>query len=1135
MDESSELPPPYPHPQVLTLLEAAGDAVLETLETNPEAALRLFQDALDTARALGDRTGESLARFEAGWILLYMGDLESGLAHLEAGLPFIRRAEAPPKLAASLTGIGEAYLASGRPHQALPLLEEALALLPHAPESKRALMLFCAGQACKGTGQLERALDFFKAALAWLPVTDEPSQIEIRRHLAWIYCNMGLPLEAVPLLEEVLSRLDPDDEQGQAEVSFDLGIVYCNIGEAKQALPCMERVVAWRRKYAGASDLAMALCCLGNLYLRRQPEKAVPVLEEALSLLDGGDEEMQAGILSLMDEARSSVRPPRPTIEQMEQASSPSDLFYPSTEEYLAQLVKRAQEESGDKQPWVEMMHSAGLACREKGHLRLALAFYEASVPFIGGVEDKRAAGAFLNNAGLFHGRMGQPREALKLLHKALEMDRAAGNKQGEAATLGNIGDHYRDTGQIDEALRHYEISLEMHRALGNKSGEATMLNNIGALCYTRDPEKALACLKESLVLLRQIGDKRKELLTLDTLFQLSFDQNKIEDAFSYLAESQPLQQELGDLGIVASSRSLLGLFLGATGDLEAAEQAYQDALRLYIRLGDRREQANTLDSIAAIKDAQGYPDEAERNYKAGLAMLEEMREDLGGLSRAKISFLQSNLHIYHSYIRFLLKHRKEAVAFAWAQRIKARGLLDLMAGGKVDISQGLSSEERQREQELTRLVQQLSLDQAEGDLAQAQSERQAFLDRLYVRHPELALKRAARTITLDEMAGFVLADAALLEYVVLGPAHPLDERHGSDCVVLFCVTREGGEAVVKAYPIEKTREELEDECKYLHRLCNGEYGLVPEVVDDQARELYEWLIAPPAQQLAGKRQLIVCPDGPMWGLPFHALRSPSGPAGSDQFLIERFEVSYAYSATAAWAAAKSRDAKAPHPASTMMVMAMPQLTFREHLAEETGDEARSPLQDLGPLPNTLREAEAIQASFPDAVVRIEARAQKAIALRKGGRFRYLHFATHGVLNDAAPLESYIVLAAPAGGSLADSLLTAREIFDLNWNAEMVVLSACHTAGGQEQGGEGLVGLTWALLVAGVPTQVVSQWAASDAHTVDLMAKFYAGIKAGKAKGAAWREAMLALMREEDGRRVHPFYWAPFVLLGDPR
>ena len=158
-------------------------------------------------------------------------------------------------------------------------------------------------------------------------------------------------------------------------------------------------------------------------------------------------------------------------------------------------------------------------------------------------------------------------------------------------------------------------------------------------------------------------------------------------------------------------------------------------------------------------------------------------------------------------------------------------------------------------------------------------------------------------------------------------------------------------------------------------------------------------------------------------------------------------------------------------------------------------------------------------------------RAEKAVVALN------LHFATHGFLNDAAPLLSSIVLAQPdkcdPKAGKEDGFLTAREVFDLQLQSDLVTLSACNTGRGGIRTGEGMVGLSWAFFVAGVPTQVVSQWSVDDAATAQLMRGFYTRLKAGEAKSQALRHAALAHQQETAHR--HPYYRAPFILMGDWR
>jgi CHAT domain-containing protein len=148
---------------------------------------------------------------------------------------------------------------------------------------------------------------------------------------------------------------------------------------------------------------------------------------------------------------------------------------------------------------------------------------------------------------------------------------------------------------------------------------------------------------------------------------------------------------------------------------------------------------------------------------------------------------------------------------------------------------------------------------------------------------------------------------------------------------------------------------------------------------------------------------------------------------------------------------------------------------------------------------------------------------------------RILHFATHGVLNNASPMYSHLVLAQ--GDRNEDGLLEAWELTQMDLRADLVVLSACETARGRFGAGEGVIGLSWAMFVAGAPATVVSQWKVESASTRELMLGFHqrltASSKTKMTKAEALRQAALKLMNNPGSG--HPFYWAGFVLVGDGR
>jgi CHAT domain-containing protein len=190
-------------------------------------------------------------------------------------------------------------------------------------------------------------------------------------------------------------------------------------------------------------------------------------------------------------------------------------------------------------------------------------------------------------------------------------------------------------------------------------------------------------------------------------------------------------------------------------------------------------------------------------------------------------------------------------------------------------------------------------------------------------------------------------------------------------------------------------------------------------------------------------------------------------------------------------------------------------------------------------LEDSDREVRQVAGLFPPSSSRLllrddarEAELKRSTDLR---RARYVHFATHGLLDERDPQYSGLVLTLERGTketSPEDGLFQVYEIFGLELSADLVVLSACQSGLGKEIRGEGLVGLTQAFFYAGAPSVMVSLWSVADRSTADLMVSFYGQLAAGSGKAEALRQAKLELRRNE--RFGHPYYWAPFVLVGRP-
>jgi CHAT domain-containing protein len=275
----------------------------------------------------------------------------------------------------------------------------------------------------------------------------------------------------------------------------------------------------------------------------------------------------------------------------------------------------------------------------------------------------------------------------------------------------------------------------------------------------------------------------------------------------------------------------------------------------------------------------------------------------------------------------------------------------------------------------------------------------------------------------------------------------------------------------------------------------DANFSQLKRAADAQLASLYQQIFAPIETEL--KQKLVVIPHGLLHYVPFHALRD------GDTYLLDRFEVSYAPSTTVLRLCCESRKQRKPY----------------------SDDIAGNKMVALGVtepgIPAVNDEIESLALLFPGAVTLLGNQATRDNLLRFAPNARFLHLASHGQFRSDNPMFSYL--------KLVDCQLNFYNLLDLKLGAELVTLSACQTGVNTISPGDELHGLMRGFLHAGAPSLVASLWAVSDRSTSELMKIMYAGIQNGNAKRAALRDAQLAI-KDEYG---HPYYWAPFILMGD--
>lgn len=798
-------------------------------------------------------------------------------------------------------------------------------------------------------------------------------------------------------------------------------------------------------------------------------------------------------------------------------------------------------EEIGDRKTAAHILNNLGNAYAETGRDELGLETLRKSLVLSQEIGDKVTQEQALNNIATMYIDVGRYAEALEYLQKSLKMIEEIGtgrDPQGLAIKLQNIGLVYRRQGRPDQALVYYEKSLRLMEELGDKFGIANLQNNIGvAWKSTPDYERALEWIQKALSGYEAIkakgGVARCENNIGDTYRLLGRHQLALE----HLQKSLQLREETRDRTGVSLTLINLGRLYKAQGRSEETLTVSKRAEKIAEDANDPEVLWNAQELIGIAQQSLGQPAEARRYFLASIDTVERLRREVAG-GQQQQTYLENRLGPWLGMVNLLISQKNYSEALAFAERSKARVLLDTLQGGRAHLRESLSTEEHQTEktQRLklvalnSQLTSELRRDKSDttrvaalrSDIEKARLEYEALETGLFAAHPELRFRRGeASIITTDEM-GRLLKDttSALIEYVV-----------GEDHTYLFVITRSqsAGELQVRAYTIPVRKEVLARQTETFRvQLANRDLGF-----SATGHKLYDLLVRPAQAQLNGKTNLVIVPDEKIWELPFQALLTENG-----QYLIEKSSVSYAPSLTVLGEMSRHRSRNTPGPDSTKSAYSL--LAFgNPDIGKETIDKALMTVSDekLAPLPQAEKEARALGqlygASRSKVYIGADAREDRFKA--EASQARVLHFATHGILNNTSPMYSHLALSQ--GSAEEDGLLEAWELMQMDLHADLAVLSACETARGRFGPGEGMIGLTWALFMAGVPSTLVSQWKVDSASTRELMVNFHQLSRSsdpstrGIAKAEALRRAALKVMKNPTTR--HPFYWAGFVLVGD--
>ncbi len=788
-------------------------------------------------------------------------------------------------------------------------------------------------------------------------------------------------------------------------------------------------------------------------------------------------------------------------------------------------------------------MDNLGLTQSRLQRSDAALESLNRSVALFETLEHKGELVAPLNEICIQYKNRGEFRRALPVCERALAEANQSRNDTSIARTHTNLSNVYNGLGNFRAATQSLRIALEITRKLGLEREQGLVLNNLGSTYFeAHDDAMALSYVEQSLaikekrndpqlatsvmnlgVIYESMGDSVKAGLAYDRALKLctrpeqmdtrvritynygnmEYHHHQLDAASHHLEEAIQLAESIGDNTDANAARLVLGEIAEETGDHDTAVQYSRMAIEFARQAGDSAMLMTALDLSGVALHSQEKHAEAEKAFLEGIQLTEQLREQLPGDRMGSVHFMNAQTSVFHHMILLQLDLKHTDAALAYAERHKARSLLDVLANGGSGITKAMDAQDQDRESALKQVLTRLN-DQILGEshrpspdrkriadltalLEKARTEYRAFESQLYAAHPQLKVQRVAfePVRPADLIASLPDRKAALLEYVI-----------AEGQIYLFVLTRGAGASPdLRVYHLATPLPALlRDARSFRRKVAERDLGY-----SQLALSLYRHLLAPAAAQLRGKTTLVLSPDEALWQLPFQALQSEP-----DHYLLQDFALTYTPSLSVL------HEMQKLHP-------------------ERRAANSRVLAMQAAQLPSARREIEGVREVYGPAHTQVysPAQADEVHMRRNTGSFQVLHIAAHGFFEDSNPMNSYLLLAKD--GKPEAGMLETRGLMDLNLRANLVVLSGCETGRGSAGSAEGMIGMSWALFIAGSPSLVASQWKVESSATTQLMLGFHGNLKT-TGKAVALQQAALAVMKNPIYR--HPFYWSGFVLMG---
>ncbi|MEW6736719.1 MAG: tetratricopeptide repeat protein [Acidobacteriota bacterium] len=976
--------------------------------------------------------------------------------------------------------------------------------------------------------------------------------------------NAETSLKAIEKYKQALSFFRAiEDHSGEALTLIGIGSIYDSLGEKQKALDFYNEALPIIKAVGDRYEEAATLNNIGAVYdSQGNKQKALDFYNEALPIIRAiGDRRGEAATLNNIGFAYDSLGEKRKALDYYNQALS------------IIRVV-------GDRYAEIITLNNIGGVYNSQGEKQKALDYYNEALPIIKITKDRRGEAVTLNNIGLVYDSQGEKQKALDCYIQALTIMKTIGDRHQEAITLNNIGGIYHSLGEKQKALDYCNQALPIIRAVGDRRQEATTLNNLGLVYHSLgERQKALDCCIQALSIIRVVGDRRQEAIMLNDLGLVYHSLGERQKALDHYHQALPIIRIVDDRRQEATTLNNLGLVYHSLGERQKALDHYHQALPIIKAVGDRRGEATVVYNLARVEHDQGNLVEAQNKIEYAIRLIESIRTNIIN-QKLRSSYFASVQEQYEFYIALLMQlHQQDAsagyeiLALEASERARARGLIELLTESRADIHQGVEAQlvekEKNVQQRLTdkteilvrlrnRKGKEIEISALEKEVDQLITEFQQIQAEIRQKSPRYAALTQPQPLSLKEIQQQVLdQDTLLLEYAL-----------GKENSYLWAVTTTS----ISSYKLPK-RDEIEALAKTVYQLVSSYENALTNAETtylEAATKLSQIIFGPVAKQL-GKKRLLIVSDGVLQYTPFVALPLPTNTsakngkrsASTPAWLGFNNEIISEPSASTV-AVLRRELAGRLSATKTVAVLADPVFSPDDERVKRLPEKAAySNTQSTEPVTESIKELNLTRSLLDvdgrGTLARLPFSRDEAKAIRslvnageykealdfdadlatatsaELGQYRYVHFASHGLIDSKHPELSGIVLSlVDEQGKTRNGMLQLADIYNLKLSADLVVLSACRTGLGTEIKGEGLVGLTRGFMYAGSARVMASLWDIEDRATAKLIGHFYHGLLKEKLRPAAALQKAQRIMWRSSAYRS-PYYWAGMQLSGEWR